>query len=399
MKNKFLRYAAITATVAALAGVAVGCGSANQPASSAASGSAAVAPAAVITCSIDDIDYANIYFDYADQIASEKAAAVIIPPAAAIELTAADANGASGVQLVASLDTANTTDYYLNAYVAGNAINFTGNIASAESSAAGALPVAGGAVSYVPAAIDADALVDEVITFTMVSGATYKVHTVPEEFPDLTITGSGVSADDAGVYTFSLDKFFTRVGTDKQLLYYRNINCIGHEYQAEGFAPQPMGDKQYYSAFIELHPDFKNANGGFSSGFYLVMDENYKDIDQITLLPNEEENHKHGEGYLDQHEFIVMGENHYMLLSYTPLLVENLPDSLKGIDGGKTAYVWAGIIQEVKDGKVVAEINTADYPILYESAVEKIDYAGSTGAAAWTSAGRTITWRDRKSVV
>ena len=303
---------------------------------------------------------------------------MIIPQAAAIELTAADSNGASGVELVASLDAANTTDYYLNAYVGGNAINFAGGIAAAESSITGALPVAGGAVSYIPAAIDADALVDEVITFTMASGATYKVHTVPEEFPDLTITGSGVSADDAGVYTFSLDKFFTRVSTDKQLLYYRNINCIGHEYQAEGFAPQPFGDKQYYSAFIELHPDFKNAQGGYSSGFYLLMDENYKDIDQITLLPNEEENHKHGEGYLDQHEFVVMGENHYMLLSYTPLLIENLPDSLKGIDGGKTAYVWAGIIQEVKDGKVVAEINTADYPILYESAVEKIDYAGST---------------------
>ena len=380
MKNNFLRFAAVSATVVSLAAFAVGCGSNTQPAGSgsAVSGSAAVAPTAVITCDISDIDYANIYFDYADQIAAEKAAAVIIPQAAAIELTAADSNGASGVELVASLDAANTTDYYLNAYVGGNAINFAGGIAAAESSITGALPVAGGAVSYIPAAIDADALVDEVITFTMASGATYKVHTVPEEFPDLTITGSGVSADDAGVYTFSLDKFFTRVSTDKQLLYYRNINCIGHEYQAEGFAPQPFGDKQYYSAFIELHPDFKNAQGGYSSGFYLLMDENYKDIDQITLLPNEEENHKHGEGYLDQHEFVVMGENHYMLLSYTPLLIENLPDSLKGIDGGKTAYVWAGIIQEVKDGKVVAEINTADYPILYESAVEKIDYAGST---------------------
>ena len=210
MKNKFLRYAAITATVAALAGVAVGCGSANPAgsAASASSASGAAEPVAVITCDISDIDYANIYFDYADQIAAEKAAATLIPAAAAIDLTVADANGASGVQLIPSLDAANTTDFYLNAMVAGNTLNFTGNIVSAESSINGALPVAGGALSYVPAAIDADALTDEVITFTMASGATYKVHTIPEEFPDLTITGSGVSADDAGVYTFSLDKFF-----------------------------------------------------------------------------------------------------------------------------------------------------------------------------------------------
>lgn len=389
MRNKFLRYAAVSVAAVSLAACIVGCGS-NQPAgsaASAASANAAVAPAAVITCDISDIDYANIYFDYADQIASELTAAVIVPQAAAIDLSVADANGATGVILVGSLDEANTTDYYLNAFVAGNALNFTGNIVSAESSIQGALPVAGG-VSVVPEKIDANEPVDEVITFTMASGATYKVHTIPEEFPDLTITGSGVAADDAGVYTFSLDKFFTRVSTDKELLYYRNINCIGHEYQAEGFAPQPLGDKQYYSAFVELHPDFKNANGGFSSGFYLLMDENYKDIDQITLQPNTEENHTHGEGYLDQHEFIVMEEGHYMLLSYTPLLIDNLPASLEGIDGGNTAYVWAGIIQEVKDGQVVAEINTADYPILYESAVEKIDYAGSTDQGVTVTVGQ-----------
>lgn len=388
MRNKLFRYAAISATAISLAAFAVGCGGNQQPAGgSAASGAAALgsasaaapaAPTAVITCSPSDISYANIPFDYTDQIASEMEACVIIPQAAAIELSVSDANGASGVILVGSLDETNKDDYYLNAMVAGNALNFTGGIASAESSIAGALPVEGGSLSYVPAAINADETKDEVITFTMASGAVYKVHTVPEEFPDITITGEGVSADDAGVYTFSLDKFFTRINTNKELVYYRNINCVGDVYQAEGFAPQPLGEKQFYSAFVELHPDFKNANGGFSSGFYLVMNENYQDIDKLTLFANAEENHTHGAGYLDQHEFIIMEEGHYMLLSYTPLLVDNLPASLTGIDGGKTAYVWAGIIQEVKDGQVVAEINTADYPLLYESAVEKIDYEGST---------------------
>ncbi|MDO4734977.1 MAG: aryl-sulfate sulfotransferase [Lachnospiraceae bacterium] len=378
MKNRFLRYAAATVAATALAGVLVGCGS-QQPAGSAGSaGSANVAPAAVITCSIDDIDYANIFFDYTDQIASEMAAVAMVPQAAAIELTAADANGATGVMIIPSIDAANTTDYYMNAYVAGNTINFAGGIASAESSVNGALPVAGGALAYVPAAIDGKTLADEVITFTMASGAVYKVHMIPETFPAFEITGDGVAADNAGVYSFALDKFFIRVNTAGELIYYRNMSQVGEELMAENFAPQNFGDKQYYSAFIELHPEFRNAQGGYSSGFYLVMNENYQDIDQVTLAANEEENHKHGAGYLDQHEFLVMGDNHYMLLSYTPLLIENLPASLKGIDGGNSAYVWAGIMQEVQDGKVVSEVNTADYPLLYESAVEKIDYAGST---------------------
>ena len=45
-------------------------------------------------------------------------------------------------------------------------------------------------------------------------------------------------------------------------------------------------------------------------------------------------------------------KNHYINLSYTPVLADNLPETVKGLDGGNTAYVWVGIIQEVKDGKV-----------------------------------------------
>ncbi len=389
MKNKLLRYAAVSAAAVSLAAFAVGCG-AQEPAGSAASASsagAAAAPTAVITCDISDIDYANIYFDYTDQIKAEMDAVALVPQAAAIELTATDANGATGVVVVPSIDPANTSDFYMNAYVAGNTINFAGGIASAESSISGVLPVAGGAVAYTAAPIDGKTMADEVITFTMASGATYKVHMLPECFPAFEITGEGVAADNAGVYTFAIDKFMIRVNTDGQIIYYRNMGQVGEELMAENFAPQSFGDKQYYSVFIELHPDFRNAQGGFSSGFYLVMDENYQDIDQVTLSANEEENHKHGVGYLDQHEFQIMGENHYMLLSYTPLLIENLPASLKGIDGSSKAYVWAGIMQEVQDGKIVSEVNTADYPILYESAVEKIDYAGSTDQGVTVTVG------------
>ena len=336
-------------------------------------------PAAVyeITCQAEDIVYANVPFDYAEQIAQERAALTLIPEAAAIDLTVTDAIGASGVELVASLQEGNTADYYLNTYVSGDALTFAGPITSAQSSAAGDLEVADGTVTYVPAAISAMEVVDEVIAFTMEDGTVYQVHTVPEAFPALVVTGSGVAEENAGVYSFALDKFMTRVATSGEILYYRDLNCTG-ELMAENFAAQPFGDTQYYTLFVELNPGFRNANGGYSSGFYLVMDENYTDIEEVTLAANEEENHAHGEGYLDQHEFVVIGAGHYLLLSYTLQNVSNLPASLEGIDGTSNTYVWSGIMQEVKDGQVVAEINTADYPLLYESAVEKIDYAGAT---------------------
>ena len=70
------------------------------------------APAAVyeITCQAEDIVYANVPFDYAEQIAQERVALTVIPEAAAIELTVIDAIGASGVELVASLQEDNTAD-------------------------------------------------------------------------------------------------------------------------------------------------------------------------------------------------------------------------------------------------------------------------------------------------
>ena len=338
---------------------------------------------------VAEIDYVNVPFDYTEQIEEQMNSVPMEPEAAAIPVSVFDAEGASGVKLTASQDTANTSDYYLNAYVAGNEIVIAPQdgqqIASVSSSVEGkAIDLdQDGTARVIPEAIDANEPADEIITVTMADGTEYKIHTVNELMPDLEIVNNGVADADKGVYSFSVDHFFLRVNTEGELLYYRNMNCVGErdgkELMAENFAAQDTLDgDRYYSAFVELEPDFRNANGGFSSGCYLVMDENYQDLDKVVLAPNDSENQNHGEGYLDQHEFLVLGEDHYILLSYTQILADNLPDTVEGIDGTNTGYVWAGIIQEVKDGEVINEVNTADYPLLYESAVEKIDYAGST---------------------
>lgn len=331
--------------------------------------------------SVAELNYSNVNFDFAQQIAAEREALKLVPDLCEIPLSAADAKGATGVQLAASLEEGNTTDYYMNALVAGNELVFTAaegsEITAASSSIAGDLEVKDGSVAFVPAPIQAAEPVDEIITFTMGDGTTYQIHTLNESLPGMVITGEGVDAANAGIYDFAIDKFLLRVNTEGELVYYRNLNSVG-ELMAENFQKQIIGDGNFYTYFAELHQEYRNANGGYSSGMYVVMDENYKEIDYVTLLPNTEENHTHGEGYLDQHEFLMLGNQHYLTLSYTPELVSNLPETVKGIDGGSTAYVWAGVFQEVKDGTVLHEINTTDYPLLYESSVEKMDYENST---------------------
>ncbi len=333
-----------------------------------------------VIVAISEIEYPNIYFDFEDDISEERAAMQIVPDAADIALSVEDENGATGVVIVASAEEGNE-DYYLNAMVAGNALIFTGSddnaITAASSSAAGDLEVEDGKVSIVPAPISAADDSDEIISFEMEDGTNYDVHTRCEMLPNFEITGEGVAAENAGVYSFVVDKVLLRINTDSEILYYRDMNCVG-ETMAENFATQVTDDGTFYTVFVELREEYRNANGGFSSGFYLVMDDNFTDTDEVTLLANDDANHTHGEGYLDQHEFLVLGPDHYITLSYTPVLATNLPEGVEGIDGGSTGYVWAGIFQEVKDGEILNEINTTDYPFLYESAVEKIDYAGST---------------------
>ena len=121
-----------------------------------------------------------------------------------------------------------------------------------------------GNVSFTPAAIKADTPEDEVSTVTMEDGKKYRVHTVNELLPGMDITGTGVKASDAGVYTFALDHFFLRVNTDGELVYYRYIpqyevtvddRSGDAENMAENFAAQDAVDgSRYYTGAASPGP-------------------------------------------------------------------------------------------------------------------------------------------------
>lgn len=331
----------------------------------------------------EGVEYQNIYFDYSSEIAAygAKDTAFTMPQSPVAALTAEDQNRATGVILVPSVQADCANDYYLNAYVAGNELTFRGDIKSAVhqngSGEAEELVVKDGSVTVVPGAIQADEPVDEMIVITLSDNSEYRIHTVHELMAGMDIVNNGKA--DPGVYTFAVDKFLLRVNTAGEIIYYRNAGCIA-EGMVENFKAQDTADGRFYSYFVELKPEWRNANGGFSSGMYVVMDQEYREIDYVTLKANEDVNHTHGEGYLDQHEFVMLGKAHWLSLSYNPVKVENIPEG--GIDGGKTGYVHAGIIQEVQDGKVVSEINTTDYELFYGSALECSDYENSTDQAS-----------------
>lgn len=327
-----------------------------------------------------DRTYTNIYFDYTDEIAAldKKNSGFTTPPAADIGIFVEDEKGATGVVLVAAPDSEG--DYYLNALVAGNALTFSGDITAAASETGDRkteLTVQDGKFTITPKPINADNPVDEIITITKQDGTAIRVHTVNDYMPGMQVIMNADVKPQAGVYTFLVDKFCLRVDTDGYIVYYRNLACLG-DHSAANFKPQDTADGRFYTFFVELNPALRGM--GYVSGMYVVMDENYKEIDYITLLPSNDKDHTHGEGYLDEHEFLLLGRNHWISLSYTKLHVSNLPSG--GIGGGTEAYVQAGIMQEVKDGKVINEYNSVDYPELYAAAKENSRYETSTEQSA-----------------
>ncbi|MCF0230407.1 MAG: aryl-sulfate sulfotransferase, partial [Parasporobacterium sp.] len=369
--------------------LAAGCG-AQAPAESQApvETEAATEAAAPEVVSVAEISYTNINYDFVEQIKADMEKLSLVPQAAEIGLTVSVPVGFDGLVLVPSMEEGNTSDYYLNVFYAGD-VTFEGAIKSVSDSLHGDVAVEGGKALVSLAAIKDNT--DQVITFTMEDGAVYNVHTIHQLLPKFEVTGSGVPENLYGTYDMSIDQFAITVNTLGEIIFYRDFSVVG-EAMAENYQTQVTKEGTFHTIFIELHPEWRNANGGYSSGFYLVMDDNYAEMDRAMLVPNTDPNHTHGQGYLDQHEFVVLGRNHYLNLSYTPEYVENIPESC----GATKGWVWAGVFQEVLNDQVVAEINTTDYPLLYESAVEKLDYAGSTDQGVTVTVGQNEvqSWAD-----
>ena len=89
-------------------------------------------------------------------------------------------------------------------------------------------------------------------------------------------------------------------------------------------------------------------------GKIIVMDENFKEINQLELQPN----NGHGAIRTDNHDFIYFNDNHYILPAYV---------SRTGVDmttygGASSVELLDFAFQEILNGQVVFEWNSANFP-------------------------------------
>lgn len=126
------------------------------------------------------------------------------------------------------------------------------------------------------------------------------------------------------------------------------------------------GDVRY--SYHRSDPDYKGLSlSGYTPGHRVILNQDYEDItpgdlQKLYLVEGEYTRAGHP---ADGHDFILLADNHYLIEGYVAAVPDNLPAELKG--EGQTKPVVGAVIQEVRNGELVNEWASFDYPELYSA--------------------------------
>ncbi|HJB27720.1 MAG TPA: aryl-sulfate sulfotransferase [Candidatus Blautia faecavium] len=209
---------------------------------------------------------------------------------------------------------------------------------------------------------------DRRITLT-VDGQPYYLRTQPEDFPELTALGEGAKE---GYYYTTMGNYVVKFDTTGQVVFYRKANATN----AGPFRRNEVDGEIIYS-YLEGQdpsPHVALSGIGYRTTKLVMLNEQYEKIEEVPyMVPTE----KVPENYpLENHDYLILGKDHYILTTYVGKKVTNIPSNVDGAEYG--ANVVACIFQEVKDGECIFEWDSTDHPELYAASLEAGDYTNSS---------------------
>jgi arylsulfate sulfotransferase len=113
---------------------------------------------------------------------------------------------------------------------------------------------------------------------------------------------------------------------------------------------------------------------GTELGYEMVCDSSLNILDSVKLLSFGKID-ANVQDKLDVHEFILLGDKHYIYETYYAETPHNIPDSLHPAAGVRVA---ACIIQEVLNGEVVFQWDGTQYPELFSASMENNNFGDTT---------------------
>lgn len=192
-----------------------------------------------------------------------------------------------------------------------------------------------------------------------------ELKTLPEDFPTLQFTGYSTSEGDfyGDLLNDESNSFIFKMSSAGDLLFY--FTEFNEHGSLMNFQKHNVNGEVYYSYFNPSE-NFKDhlPFTGIEYGAIDIMDSEYHVINSLELLPSEKLPQG---GYVENHDFIMIDKNHYLL---TGAVDRNVYMD----DLGTYTRVKAAYIQEIKEGEVIFEWDSSDHPELFAQSVENNDY-------------------------
>ena len=177
----------------------------------------------------------------------------------------------------------------------------------------------------------------------------YFIRLIPGDFPILKKEGKSNFKENF-LLSFNGPDSHYLIKTDYKgnVLAYKKTNELTYNFKR-------VAEKRYmYTIQIE------GVFGGNNDSIYelVLLDEDFNEIDKIRYILDN--NKKIG---LDVHDFVYINDGHYIISSFQNKTVDNFPEE---IYGKKSILVQDTLIEEIKDGKVLWEFKSSDYPKFYK---------------------------------
>ena len=148
-----------------------------------------------------------------------------------------------------------------------------------------------------------------------------------------------------------------------------NIVWAKHEEQKDpnvqtgfwDFKKHVVDGKVYYSYHDQDPKNEKFGLPGFAPGERVILDSKFREVKRISFEKSDTVEKGHP---LDGHDFLLIDLDHYIMSGYLKERVYNVPGY--ETTGSNVIYSY---LQEVKDGQVVWDWKSIDYPELYSLTV------------------------------
>ncbi|MDO4272843.1 MAG: aryl-sulfate sulfotransferase [Eubacteriales bacterium] len=202
-----------------------------------------------------------------------------------------------------------------------------------------------------------------------VDGTSFYLRTLPEDFP--AVTPQGESSRDGYYYT-TMGNYVVKFDSKGQVVFFRKANAKNagpfRRNEIDGEVIYSYLEGRSSSTYVPL------SEIGYRQTALILLDEQYQKIDEVPYMANTE---KVPANYpLENHDYLILGKNHYILTTYAGRKVNNIPPTVEGYEYG--ANVVACIFQEVKDGECIFEWDSTDHPELYAASREAGDYTNDS---------------------